>query len=261
MKTSTLVTLLLAVSGSSALSAATAAAVMPPVFSDPTNFTNLYFPFRVGDVKIYRGKDGKARIAANEMYLADTRAFTFSGGTVVTRIVREIEFKNGKVIEIAHDHFAQADDGTIWYFGEVVDQYEDGAIVGHEGSWLVGGASQPSDPPATIGVADPVVAMPGAPEVGDAFDPEGLPGVTETVTIEKFVASVTIEAGTFEDVMRVREEASDEDDVEKKWHAPGVGLVRVKDDGEVLELIATTQSATPSAAQGSDDDAPPSRSR
>jgi hypothetical protein len=245
MTTSNSSLLILIVANFAAANSLAAPPVTPPTFAAPTTFTNPYFPFTVGDVKIYRGKEGKKRIAASEAYLADTREFTYKDGTVVTRIVREIEFKNGRVLEISHNHFAQADDGTVWFFGELVDKYHDGAVVNHEGSWLVGGSTLPGDPAETVAVAAPVVIMPGTPDTGDTFDPEGLPGIEETVTIEKFVATLTVEAGTFHDVMRLREEASDEDGFEKKWHAPGVGLVRAKDEGEVLELIATTQ--TPAA--------------
>jgi len=45
------------------------------------------------------------------------------------------------LIEVSQNFFAQADDGTVYYFGELVDTYGGGSVVSHEGSWLLGGVS------------------------------------------------------------------------------------------------------------------------
>lgn len=216
----------------------------PPVFSKPLEFTNPYFPFSVGDVKLFRGKDGKKRVAAAESYLTETRTFNWNGAAIEARIVREVEFVNGKVTEISRNYFAAADGGTIYFFGEVVDEYANGTLVGHAGSWLVGGAAA-GDPPETVAVADPTVIMPAVPEVGDQFKPEDIaPIADETVTVEKFVKKVKVEAGAFHDVLQVKETSSlDPDGFERKWHAPGVGVIRLKDGSEAMQLIATTQQA------------------
>ena len=215
----------------------------PPVFTQPLEFTNEFFPFTPGDVKVYRGKAGKRRLAATDQYLAETRDFTWKGATVPTRIVREVEFENGKLVEISKNYFAQADDGTVYYFGEVTDDYEDGAVVGHEGSWLVGGPSLPTDPAETAPASDPTVFMPANPEIGDQFKPDDLlPIADETATVEEFVKKMKVEAGTFEDVMRVKlTSVLPDSEPEKKWYARGVGVIRAKEEGEILELIAATQ--------------------
>ncbi len=51
--------------------------------------------------------------------------------------------------------YAQADDGSVWYFGEDVFDFRDGAIVVTEGTWLAG-----RDGPAAM-------IMPADPQVGD----------------------------------------------------------------------------------------------
>ena len=53
-----------------------------------------------------------------------------------------------------------SNDGTVYYFGEVVDIYENGEVVDHEGSWLVGGPIQPGDPTDAANAGEPAVFMP-----------------------------------------------------------------------------------------------------
>ena len=53
----------------------------------------------------------------------------------------------------------------MWYFGEQVDNYVDGALDNHDGTWLAGR----DGPPGMI--------MPARPRVGDVYRPENIPGL------------------------------------------------------------------------------------
>jgi hypothetical protein len=212
-----------------------------PVFSDPTTFSNEFFPFTPGGVKVHRGDDEGEKLVVTELFLADTRTFQWNGGTVVTRVLREVEFENGELVEISDNYFAEADDGTVYYFGEVVDDYEDGVIVEHDGSWLVGGATLPSDPVDTANATNPALFMPANPEVDDSWKPEDLfPFVDETVTCQKFVAKHKTEGGKFKNVMQVKETSALDSGSEKKWYARGVGVIHAVSSDEDLELVAST---------------------
>ncbi len=212
----------------------------PPVFTNPLNITNTYFPFVAGGVKVYRGKSDGARIVVVDLYTSNTRDFNWGGGPVSTRVLQETEFEDGKIVEISQNYFGLADNGAVYYFGEVVDIYdENGVVVDHEGSWLVGGATLPSDPPGAGNATDPAVYMPGNPEVGDQFKPEDLfPLVDETVTVLSLDETVKTEAGKFKDVLKARETSQLDSGHEIKWWGKGVGVVKTKGDGEKLELIA-----------------------
>ncbi len=210
----------------------------PPTFTNPLDFSNDFFPFEAGAMKVYRGKSDGERIVVVDVYDAETRTFSWNGGTVEARQLREVEFEEGTLVEVSFNYFAHADDGTVYYFGEVVDDYEDGAIVSHEGSWLVGGPLG-SDPPETATATDPTVFMPANPDVGDEFKPEDLlPFVDETVTVLALDGKLKVEAGKFEGVMKVRETSQLSTGSEKKWYASGVGFVKAKSADEELELIA-----------------------
>ena len=123
----------------------------------------------------------------------------------------------------------------------MVDIYENGTVVDHEGSWLVGGPTEPGDPPDAGNAAAPTVFMPPDPEVGDTFKPEDLlPIVDETDEVVAAGVRVTVPAGRFDGAIRVVETTVLDSDRETKWYAPGVGVVKGKARRESLALIAST---------------------
>ena len=78
------------------------------------------------------------------------------------------EFEDGELVERTADYFAQDGKGRVWYFGERVDDIENGKVVGHEGQWLAGKNG-----------AKPGLFMPAKPRVGQVFEQERAPGVAE----------------------------------------------------------------------------------
>src|SRR5438128_948160 len=58
---------------------------------------------------------------------------------VETRVVEERETNDGKAVEVSRNYFAiSRRTNSVFYFGEDVDMYKNGAIVSHEGAWLAG---------------------------------------------------------------------------------------------------------------------------
>jgi hypothetical protein len=213
----------------------------PPTFGDPLSITNAYHPFVPGRVKSFESSQGSFDLEVVDTYLIDTREFTWGGGTVACRTLQESEVEDGELVEISSNYFAQADDGSVYYFGEVVDIYENGVVVGHDGSWLVGGPTLPGDPPETATATDPTVYMPADPEVGDVFKPEDLmPFVDETDEVVKVGKSVKVPAGKFTDCIQILESSQLSEGTETKWYAPEVGVIKVKEKGEILVLVEIT---------------------
>jgi len=213
----------------------------PPVFTNPLSITNPYHPFVPGRVKHYEVIQGHTDAEDIHTYLADTRTFSWRGALVSCRVLQETSIEDGQTVEISRNYFAQADDGTVYYFGEVVDNYDGGSVVSHEGSWLVGGPSDPSDPPETATDSDPNVFMPAHPELGDVFKPEdALPFVDESDLILKVRQKVSVPAGRYARCIQVRESSVLTTATETKWYAPGLGVIKVKEHGEVLALDEVT---------------------
>jgi len=143
-----------------------------PTFSHPTNVTNPLFPVSRQESVLLLGRvDGKA-FRTEVTLLPDTRIIEWQGQQVETLVSQYVAYLGGRIHEVAYDLYAQADDGSVWYFGEDVFNFEDGAIVDTHGTWIAG-----KDGPAAM-------IMPGDPKVGDVYRPENIPGfVFEEVTV------------------------------------------------------------------------------
>jgi hypothetical protein len=155
---------------------------------------------------------------------------------ITTRVVQEFETADGELSEISYNFFATClPDRDVYYFGERVDIYEDGRVVGHEGQWLAGSHGAE----AGIIMPDPAFLL------GSRYMQEIAPGVAmdraEHVAVD---LDVNVPAGSFDDCVRVRETSPLEPgSTSIKVYCPGVGLVRDDD----LELIAIYEDAAPPA--------------
>jgi hypothetical protein len=136
---------------------------------------------------------------------------------VVTRVVEEREWENGVLAEVSRNFFVKAPDGTVCYYGETVDDYKNGKIVGHGGAWRAG-----------VGQNKPGIIMPAQPAVGQIYQQEVAPGVAEDKAEHWAIEeSYTTPAGTFQDVLLVYETPPS-----TKRYVKDIGLIF--DDGMVL---------------------------
>jgi hypothetical protein len=142
---------------------------------------------------------------------------------VETRVVEERESKGGKLLEVSRNYFAfNTADRGVYYFGEAVDIYKDGKVVGHEGEWESGRNE------ARFGLM-----IPGKPEVGAKFYQEFAPGVAkDRAEVVALDATIKTPAGEFKGCLKFVETTPLEPFArESKIYAPGVGLVK---DGSLL---------------------------
>ncbi len=140
---------------------------------------------------------------------------------IETRVIEEREYKNGQLKEVSRNFFAMAKETKdIFYFGEDVDDYADGEIIGHGGQWRAG----------TDG-ARAGLYMPAEPVVGMRYYMEYHPGVAmDRAEIFEIDAIVETPAGTFKQILVVTESSPlEEGDESYKRYAPGVGMIF--DDG------------------------------
>jgi hypothetical protein len=144
---------------------------------------------------------------------------------VLTRVVEERESADGELVEVSRNYFAICEQtNSVFYFGEDVDDYEDGEIVSHDGAWLAG------EDDARAGIM-----MPGTVLLGSRYMQEIAPDVAmDRAHIISMNNTVETPAGTFEDVLKVRETTPLEPSArEFKYYAEGVGLIQ--DAGLKLE--------------------------
>ena len=132
-----------------------------PTFSDPLNVTNPLFPVSLQESVLLLGQVEGQPFRTEVTLLPDTRMIEWEGQRVEVLVSQSCGFLGGKITEVAYDLSAQADDGSVWYLGEDVFDFRDGAIVVTEGSWLAGR----DGPAAMIMPADPQVGDPRTPPV------------------------------------------------------------------------------------------------
>lgn len=201
---------------------------------NPNNFTteitNKYFTLEPGKKMVYEKQtaDGLERV---EILVTDETKKLMG---VDTLLFRDTVWLDDQLHEDTKDYFAQDKDGNVWYFGEEVDNYENGVVANHDGSWLSGKDG-----------ARPGIYILANPKVGDSYKQENYPGVAEdTVDVLSINETVTVPFGTFKNCVKTYDYTPlNPDSREHKWHCPGVGaLVYVVDlvTNEKLELIDVT---------------------
>jgi len=140
-----------------------------------------------------------------------------------TRIVEERESTNGNLIEVSRNFFAFCpENGSIFYYGEDVDIYKNGRMVGHEGAWRAGVGNN------RFGLMMPGVALLGA-RYFQEWAPEIAMDRVEIVSLDHLLETP---AGEFDHCLAVEETSPLEPNArEVKVYAPGVGLIR---DGDLV---------------------------
>lgn len=139
---------------------------------------------------------------------------------VETRIVEEREEKNGKLVEVSRNFFAECKEhGDVFYFGEEVDDYKDGKIVGHSGAWRADEKDSQEG-----------ILMPGTILLGARHYQEISPKAMDRAEILRDDVTMKTPAGTFKDCITVEETSGlDPDEKCYKTYAPGVGLIQDED--------------------------------
>ena len=216
-----------------------------------TKVDNPLFPLSSLGPTVFEGEENdpdtgaliKTRVESTVLPTTDTVA-----GVEVT-VVNEKDYEDGELVESTLDYFAQHRNGDVYYFGERVDIYEGGEIVGHQGQWLAG-----------EGRNEPGVAMPAHPTVGQKFNQENAPGIAEDqLTVLSLTESVTVPAGSFSACLKVADFNPLDDATEHKWFCPGVGMVHEEFPEGHLDLVSvgTSTSATPMPTASATVAAPP----
>lgn len=200
---------------------------------NPADFTtkvdHKFFSLVSYRLQVFEGserdpKTGETTKTRGEKRLLD-KTDVVAGVTVA--VIEHREFEDGKLVEITLDYFAQHRDGSVWYFGERIDDYEGGKVTGHGGQWLAGEGNN-----------KPGVYLPAQPAVGMEFEQERAPGVAEDrSTILAVGVEVTVPAGKFADCMRVKDYAPLSKTEEFKFYCPKVGIVREEEPNVTSDLV------------------------
>jgi hypothetical protein len=182
-----------------------------PWFSHPTRVTNPLFPIGSLDAVIVGEVDGEP-LKIETTLLPQTKTVDWNGQQVEALQSQFCAYLKGRITEVAVDLYAQADDGSVWYLGEDVVDYQRGVAATTAGTWRVG-----VDGPAAM-------IMPAHPRVGDVYRTENIPGVAfEQVTVKQVGVTVNGPSGPIPGAIVGQELHQDETALEPKTFAPGHG--------------------------------------
>lgn len=198
--------------------------ISPSEFSSGTVITNKYFPAPPGKKYIYEGEtpDGSERVV--EQRLTETKVVM--GITCI--VVNFKAYLDEELIEEAWDWYAQDNNGNVWYFGEAVDNYDEGQLVDHDGAWQAG-----------INGAQPGIIMPAHPYIGLQYREEYYPGVAEDeAAVIATGLHVEVPFGSFANCIQTKNwTALEPGVVESKFYAPGIGLVKEVNLDDNAEIV------------------------
>lgn len=139
---------------------------------------------------------------------------------IETRVIEEMEWKNGSLIEISRNFFALCEETIdVYYFGEDVDMFSGGELASHSGEWR-----------ARVNDARAGLMMPGEPTIGNRYFQEVFPVIAmDRVKVISLDAKLTTPAGIFKNCVKTLEgTALNPTEREKKKYAPGIGLIQVQ---------------------------------
>lgn len=151
---------------------------------------------------------------------------------ITTRIVEERESDHGQLVEVSRNYFAICSENkSVYYFGEAVDMYKSGKVVGHDGAWRHG-----------VNGAKAGLMMPALPLIGARYYQEMAPRVAmDRAEILATNGTLKTPYGALTRVLETRESTPLEPAAsELKSYAPGLGIVR---DADLL-LVSVTKAAT-----------------
>lgn len=204
-----------------------------PTFSKPFEITNPLFPGALTQV-IQLGHESTKPSRVEITRLPGTNTIEWNGQQVETVVSQLVSYLGGHIAETALDYFAQADDGSVWYFGEDVANFEAGVVANHDGTWRAG----KDGPPGMI--------MPAQPKVGDVFRPANQPGIVfEEDTVKSIGATVDGPRGPVTGAVTITQHLAD-GSFEEKVFAPGYREFAASAEDELVTVaLATATDALP----------------
>jgi hypothetical protein len=157
---------------------------------------------------------------------------------VRTRVVWDLDYNGGQLVESELAFFAQDDNGNVWNLGEYPEEYDNGRFTGAPNTWIGGVAG-----------AEPGISMLANPMVGDTYTSGFAPQINffDVATVAARGQSVCVPVGCFGDVLVIDESSplAPEEGHQLKFYAPGVGNIKVLpvggEQGEQLQLVSVSR--------------------
>lgn len=171
---------------------------------------NQFFSLKKGRKFVYlsKGKSPQERI---EVVITDEKKTVMGVETIV---VNDKVWIGEELVEDTNDWYVSDKWGNVWYFGEAVDNFENGVVVNHDGSWEAG-----------VDGAAPGIMMPADPKTGEVYRQEYYESRAEDMgEVMALNQEVSLKAGKFKGCLQTRDWSRIEKNLnEFKFYCPEVG--------------------------------------
>jgi hypothetical protein len=207
-------------------------------FSNGADITNRWLPLQPGRRWITDGatiEDG-TRIPHRITFTVTNLTKMIDGVQTVVAYVED--YTEGELVEMEIAFYAQDDDGTVWYFGEHPEEYDEGEFVAAP-TWIAG-----------VDEAKPGIKMFADPSSHPETWYQGYAPKVEWSDfgrLDEHQNEDCVSAGCFGDVYRIAESSDGEQGIfQLKSYAKGVGEIRVgwRGGGESQEDLSLKSTAT-----------------
>lgn len=207
----------------------------PKDFPNSTKIDNVWWPLMPGTKHVYEGftdVDGERKPHRIEFIVTD---MTKVVGDVRTRVIYDVDYSDGEIVEMELAFFAQDKLGNVWHLGQYSEVYEDEFVGGR--IWYVGNPKG-----AKAGIMVPGIPKLGSPSFSQGYAPSPF-NWTDRGRVSQVGLTANVPAGKFKDVIVIDEfDAEHPGTFQLKYYAPGVGSVQVgwrgkTDETETLELV------------------------
>lgn len=178
--------------------------------------TNPYMPLTPGTTFIYDGEsDGE-----HEHVEVDVTHETKEILGVTCTVVRDRVWLDEELVEVGDDWLAQDKKGNIWYFGEYVEDIEDGKVVSTAETWEAG-----------VDGARAGIMMRANPQIGIAYRVEYSAGLAEDMAeVLSLSEVVSVPSGTYNNCLKTKDWSPlVPGNIENIYYAPGIGAVLAVD--------------------------------
>jgi hypothetical protein len=197
---------------------------------DSTEIDNKFLPLVPGTQFVYEGTANRgAGQGTHRVIFTVTDVGKWVNG-VRSLVIWDRDFQDGELVEEELAFFAQDDDGNVWNMGEYPEERENGKFVGAPSTWLAGVAG-----------AQAGVAMRANPRPNTSAYFQGIAPAIEFLDkarVFKVNQKTCVPVDCYTGVLVIDEWnplAQPEDGHQFKFHAPGVGVVRIEARGGVEE--------------------------
>jgi hypothetical protein len=209
------------------------------------NIDNKYFPLIPGTRHEYDGST-----------IEDGKTFLHRVQTTVTGLTKEIngvnavvlwerDFSDGELEEDELTFFAQDKSGNVWHLGQYSELWESGEFLAGR-TWLVGNPAN-----ALAGIMMKADPKPNESDWSEGYAPAPY-FWTDRARVRAANEKTTVPTATYDGVLVVEESNQEEpSQVQLKYYAPGVGVVRVGWDGtdETKESLVMVRTGKLSPAE------------